>query len=176
MRRWPRGAALMALAIGCQAAGGRDAGAPAVPSADPAAQSYAGPALPRARVTLKDAYGGAHNVDVEVAATPSSRERGLMWRTSLADGQGMIFLFPRAYVQSFWMKNTLIPLDMLFISPDRTIVGIVENAEPKTLSPRGVPFASSIVLEVPGGWCARMGIQAGSRIDLEGLGSVAVSP
>ena len=103
---------------------------------DVTAQDYVAPKLPHARVTLTDAFGGKHPVDAEVASTRDERTRGLMWRTELAEGTGMIFLFERDDFLSFWMKNTLIPLDMVFVRSDFTIVGIVERAEPKTLSAR----------------------------------------
>jgi uncharacterized membrane protein (UPF0127 family) len=145
-------------------------------SNDPTSQTYAGPALPHATVLLTDAYGGRHAVDVEVAATPTTRERGLMWRTSLPDGTGMLFIFGRENIQSFWMRNTLIALDMLFIGKDKRVAGIVENAEPKTLISRGVPFPSLYVLEVPGGWTSRAGIRAGAQMELQGADGIPVKP
>src|SRR5437879_10662025 len=72
--------------------------------------------------------GAAVEVSLEVAATPAERERGLMYRTSLAEGRGMLFVFDADGNQSFWMKNTLIPLDLLFIARDGTVVGIHANA------------------------------------------------
>ncbi|WP_430384384.1 DUF192 domain-containing protein [Archangium violaceum] len=143
---------------------------------DVSAEDYVGPTLPRARVLLKDAYGGVHRVDVEVAATSDTRTRGLMWRKELAAGKGMLFVFPRDEVQSFWMRNTLIPLDMLFINAAGRIVGIIENAEPRTLTPRTVGVPGRYVLEVPGGWCQKVGITRGSSVELQGLESIQVVP
>jgi uncharacterized membrane protein (UPF0127 family) len=180
MWRGARGLAALALTLGCQASGGhdtvrgRDAGSAPAPSMDPAAENYVSPELPRARVRVPDAFGGTHLVEVEVAATPASRERGLMWRTSLPDTQGMLFIFQRESVQNFWMKNTLIPLDLFYIDRTLRIVGIVENAEPKTLIGRGVPYPSMYVLEVPGGWTARVGAHAGSHVVLEGTDGIDV--
>lgn len=147
---------------------------PPAPKAKPAvtdvtAQDYAMPKLPRARVNLVDAFGGKHPVEVEVAATRESRTRGLMWRTELPEGTGMLFLFEQDQPLSFWMKNTLIPLDMLFIRSDFTIVGVVERAEPKTLSPRGPRLDSMYVLELPGGWAEKIGLKAGLKVSFEGL-------
>lgn len=140
---------------------------------DITAQDYVMPALPHARVTLKDAFGGKHAVDAEVAATRDSRTRGLMWRTSLTDGQGMLFIFHGEQRLSFWMKNTLIPLDMIFLAKDLSIVGIVENAEPRTLSARGPGSTpSQYVLEVPGGWSAKVGLRAGLKVELEGTKAI----
>ena len=77
----------------------------------------------------------------------------------------MLFLFDRAEVQTFWMKNTLIPLDMIFIGDNLRVVGVVENAEPMTLSPRTVGMPSRFVLEVNGGFAARFGIAADTTVD-----------
>jgi uncharacterized membrane protein (UPF0127 family) len=125
-------------------------------------------------VLLKDAYGGSHAVEVEVAANDPARTRGMMWRKSLEEGRGMLFIFPQERVQSFWMKNTLIPLDLLFITKDRKIVGIVSQAEPQTLSPRTVGKPSLYVLEVPGRWAERQGIIAPSDVEFEGLSMIQV--
>jgi hypothetical protein len=127
-------------------------------------------------VVLKDAQGGVHRVEVEVAATPESRARGLMWREELPAGQGMLFVFAEEEVQSFWMRNTLIPLDMLFIDSEGRIVGIVERAQPRTLTGRSVGVPGRYVLEVPGGWCQSKGIATGDTVELEGLEGLEVIP
>jgi hypothetical protein len=127
-------------------------------------------------VVLKDAQGGVHRVEVEVAATPESRARGLMWREELPAGQGMLFVFAEEEVQSFWMRNTLIPLDMLFIDSEGRIVGIVERAQPRTLTGRSVGVPGRYVLEVPGGWCQSKGIATGDTVVLEGLEGLEVIP
>jgi len=136
-------------------------------STDPAAEDYQMPQLPRARVTVRDVYGGAHAFDAEVAESVEAQTRGMMWRKQLAKDKAMIFIFPNEQVRSFWMRNTLIPLDMIFISADRTIVGIVAEAAPKTLSQRSVPAPSKYVLEVVGGWCEKAGVRPGSRVEIE---------
>jgi len=104
---------------------------------------------------------------VELAITPSEQERGLMYREHLDPDAGMLFISdsPRHHV--FWMKNTLIPLDMIFIGADWRIAGIVENAEPKTLTSREVPGISQYVLEIGGGLSARYGIRAGQLVDFQ---------
>ena len=104
--------------------------------------------------------------EVELALNDAERSRGLMYREKLGPYDGMLFDFYQDAPVSFWMKNTLIPLDMLFIDHAGVVVGIVENATPLTLSPRGVKIPSRFVLEVNGGWCARKGVQAGDRVDL----------
>jgi uncharacterized membrane protein (UPF0127 family) len=158
----------------CRSEADATAGRPARPAApakvtDVTAQDYVMPALPHARVTLVDAYGYKHAVDAEVAATRDARTRGLMWRTSLAEGVGMLFIFPTEEPLTFWMKNTLIPLDMIFISKDRVIVGIVAEAEPKTLTSRGPGADAKYVLEVPSGWSAKLGLRAGLQVQLDGI-------
>lgn len=135
------------------------------------------PKLPHGRVTLTDAFGGKHPVDAEIAATRDARTRGLMWRTQLPEGTGMLFIFEKDDWLSFWMKNTLIPLDMIFIRSDLTIVGIVERAEPKTLSARQPNNQQSMyVLEVPGGWSEKIGLKPGLKVQIEGTKDITPVP
>jgi uncharacterized protein len=164
---------VLAVALGCQTADGGGRSEPQR-SKDPSEKDYVGPQLPTATVVLQDAFGGRHAVQVEVAATEASRRRGLMWRERLEPGRGMLFAFPEDDVQSFWMKNTLIPLDLLFIDAQGKVVGIVADAKPHTLSPRTVGKPSRYVLEVPGGWTADKGIVPGGQVELRGLGQVRV--
>ena len=98
---------------------------------------------------------GPVRFQVEVVDTPLGRQKGLMHRTSLPEATGMLFVFPAEAQRSFWMRNTLIPLDMIFIRSDKTILGIVENAEPRTDTSRGVPGDSQYVLELIGGSASR---------------------
>ena len=83
----------------------------------------------------------------------------------------MIFLFPQAGEYPFWMKNTLIPLDMIFIAKDLTIAGIVENAEPRTETLREVAAPSLYVLEVNGGYSAAHKLTAGAKVRFDGIPS-----
>jgi uncharacterized membrane protein (UPF0127 family) len=106
---------------------------------------------------------------VEIADTPAKREMGLQYRRDLADGRGMIFLFPKEEQLSFWMKNTPIALDMIFISADRRIVGIVENTVPFSLESRSVGGRSQFVLEINGGLSRRHGFKAGDDVRFEGF-------
>lgn len=147
---------------------------PRSPPRDPSARDWVGPELPRAKVILVDAFGAPHGVQVEVAHTADTRERGLMWRESLAPGEGMLFLFPSEVVQSFWMRNTLIHLDILFINEAMQVVGIVGNAEPLTRTGRSVGIPSRYVLEVPGGWTRDKGIVTGSRVRFEGVSGIPI--
>ena len=106
---------------------------------------------------------------VEVAVTPEEHARGLMYRSKLATDTGMIFVFDEPSVQRFWMKNTLIPLDMIFIGKDRKIVGVVEDAAPETESERMVGAPSQYVLEIGGGLAARLGIRRGEPVELQNI-------
>ena len=135
---------------------------------DPTTESYDGPLPDRGAMLVPDAFGGSHRLTVEIADTSPLRTRGLMWRSALADGTGMLFIFPTEVVQSFWMRNTLIPLDMVFIDRRMEVVGVVQWAEPRTLTSRTVGKPSLYVLEVPGGWTSRNGVRDGSTVELEG--------
>lgn len=108
-------------------------------------------------------------VPVEIAATSQARSQGLMYRKDLAADAGMLFLFPQEMEQSFWMKNTPLPLDMIFISSDLRIAGIVAKATPFSTEPRSVGKPSRYVLEVHGGFCDQHGIRAGDRVELQNL-------
>jgi uncharacterized membrane protein (UPF0127 family) len=125
--------------------------------------------VPAPRVVVETAAGGRHAVAVEIARTDAQRARGLMDRASLADDAGMLFLFEETADHSFWMKNTLISLDMIFIDEEGRVVGIVERAEPRTLAPRSVGEPSRYVLEVVGGWARARGVRAGDRVRFENV-------
>ena len=118
-------------------------------------------------LTIHSASGG-HRFTVEVAATPEQQERGLMFRRSLAADRGMIFPYDPPQDVAFWMKNTLIPLDMIFIRSDGTIARIAnaEAARPDPL-PSGEPVAA--VLEIRGGRAAELGIKEGDMVELDAL-------
>ena len=164
-----RRAALVALLALCACPGQSAADGPAKKAAsrDVTAEDYPAPPLPRGHVVLDSAFGGKTSVDVEVANTPASTQRGMMWRRELAAGRGMLFVFEGEQDHSFWMKNTLIPLDMIFIGADLRVVGVVENAQPLTLTGRSVGRPSRYVLEVPGGWAAKAGVREGTRVALD---------
>ena len=107
---------------------------------------------------------GVHIFSVEIADTEATREKGLMFRKALPEGQGMLFDFQKDQDVSFWMKNTYIPLDMIFIRGDGRILRIAENTEP--LSTRTVPSGGPVraVLEVIGGTAEKMGLAPGDRV------------
>lgn len=111
-------------------------------------------------VILKTRAGEEH-VKVEIARSDPERQRGLMFRQKLEPGRGMIFLFEQPQKLKFWMKNTYIPLDMIFIGADKRVVYVEENAEPLTLQERGPDEDTQFVLEVPGGWARAHGVERG---------------
>lgn len=101
---------------------------------------------------------------VEMARSPMEQAKGLMFRTGLADNAGMLFPFPEPKMASFWMKNTVIPLDIIFIRSDGTIESIAENAIPYSTLPVGSGETVAAVLELRGGLAAELGIAAGDKV------------
>jgi len=103
----------------------------------------------------------------ELATTSAQLAQGLMYRQELGADRGMLFVFPEVTQTSFWMKNTLIPLDMIFIGADKRIVSIVENAAPQTTTPRSAEGPFQYVLEIEGGRSAALGIRPGDEVEFE---------
>jgi hypothetical protein len=126
------------------------------------------------RVVISTREGRESVFQVEIADTPAKRELGLQYRRELAVDRGMIFLFSAPSVQAFWMKNTPLPLDMIFIGSDRKIVGIVEQTVPFSLDSRSVGRPSQFVLEINGGLAKRHGIKAGDAVRFEGIAPESV--
>jgi uncharacterized membrane protein (UPF0127 family) len=116
-----------------------------------------------------DSANGPQRFTVELATTPEQMELGLMYRTSLAADAGMLFLYASERPVEFWMKNTLIPLDMLFIGADGHIRRIAERTVPLSLTPIASGDAVRAVLEVNGGTAQRLGIRPGDRVHYQGL-------
>ena len=107
---------------------------------------------------------GQHRFDVEVARTEAEQERGLMYRPSLAPDRGMIFPFPAPRPAAFWMKNTMIPLDIIFIRADGTIARVAAMATPYSLDPIEVGEPVAAVLEIAGGRAEQLGIVDGDTV------------
>ena len=107
---------------------------------------------------------GVHSFSVEVVDNEADRAKGLMFRRSLPEGTGMLFDFKAEQEVSFWMQNTYIPLDMIFIRADGRILRIAENTEP--MSTKQVPSGGKVlaVLEVIAGTTRKLGIVAGDRV------------
>ena len=131
------------------------------PKTDPAT-----PAELPAKVYLSTPRGDVA-VTVEVVATGPKIEKGLMFREHLPPDDGMLFMMGYEHDHAFWMRNTLIPLDMIFIKKDMTVAGVSEMAEPRTESLRQVGVPSLYVLEVNGGWSRAHGVIAGAKVRFE---------
>lgn len=109
--------------------------------------------------------GGMHKFRVEVADTPEAQRKGLMFRTELPDGEGMIFPYDGTTAQSFWMKNTPLPLDIIYVGPDGRISNIAAMAEPYSLEPVYSVGPVLGVLELRGGLAAELGIEPGDKVE-----------
>jgi Uncharacterized conserved protein len=103
-------------------------------------------------------------IDIEVADNNQKRARGLMYRTSIPEKAGMLFIHDREQIQSFWMKNTYIPLDMLFINSAKEIVTIHPNTSPMKEWNYASTEPALYVVEVNAGFCARYNIKIGDKI------------
>jgi len=113
----------------------------------------------------------APKLEVELMLDEKNQERGLMYRKSVADDRGMLFVFMQPSFHTFWMHNTCIPLDMLFIDHEGYVAGIVENAPTLNDQGRTVPCEVSYVLEVNAGWSRRHGVAPGQRLRIEDVPS-----
>ncbi|HEY2836600.1 MAG TPA: DUF192 domain-containing protein [Rhizomicrobium sp.] len=119
--------------------------------------------LPVETLTI-DTKSGPHSFTMEIAADDESRERGLMYRTAMAPDAGMLFDFHTSQMVAFWMENTVLPLDMLFVRADGTIARIKANATPYSREniPSGEPV--QLVIELNAGRAAALGIVEGARV------------
>ncbi|MEM9493080.1 MAG: DUF192 domain-containing protein [Myxococcota bacterium] len=106
---------------------------------------------------------------VEVARTDAKIQRGLMFRRELGENDGMLFLMNEERVHSFWMQNTYISLDMIFIGKDKVVVGVVENTVPRSTASRSVGKPSFYVVEVNAGWSAKNHVGPGTRVRFKNI-------
>ncbi len=120
--------------------------------------------LPIDVVTVRKADGAEHVFRSEMAISPQQQATGMMFRTEMAPDEGMLFVFGEVRRASFWMRNTLIPLDIIFVRANGRIANIVANATPETDSHRRSTGRVAGVLEIPGGRAAELGIKAGDLI------------
>lgn len=125
----------------------------------------AGGPPPLAQASILTAKGTAR-YQLEVAANEQARARGLMWRSELPARGGMVFLFPDNAPRSFWMRNTFIPLDLLFVADDGRIVAIQPQATPKSDAPIESGAPAVAVIELAGGQAAKDEIRVGDRVRL----------
>jgi uncharacterized protein len=127
-------------------------------AAEPQLQQFA-----TAHLTIVSA-DGPHRFMVELAETPEQMEQGLMFRRSLAPDAGMLFDFKQPTVATMWMRNTLIPLDMLFVDQQGLIVNIVQRAVPESDQTIAAVKPVRVVIELNGGTAERLGIKPGDRV------------
>jgi len=137
-------------------------GVAAVPSSSPFGAETV--TFGTARLDVAAEGGTRHAFTVEVAVTPEQLSQGLMFRRDLAQGRGMLFDFGRPRQVSMWMKNTLIPLDMLFADRDGRVIHVEQYTVPGSLEPRGPAEPVLGVLEIPAGTARRLGLKPGDRI------------
>ena len=150
--------------VGCLAACSPQPAAEATPAADaatPIRHRESGLEVIPLKVTTAT---GAHRFQVEVAATTAEQQKGLMFRTAMGPDEGMIFPNDPPQLRSFWMKNTVIPLDIIYIGPDRRVLNIVRGEPYSTAS---LPSAGPVinVLELAAGRSEQLGIKPGDRVE-----------
>lgn len=139
----------------------------AQPSPTPAAQASVHPVsgLEIIPLTVTTPGGKAHSFRVEVARSPQEQARGLMFRTEMGADEGMLFPYDTPRVLSFWMKNTVLSLDIVFIGPDRRVINIAERAVPYSEDSVTSDAPGVAVLELNAGRARELGIVAGSKVD-----------
>ena len=118
-----------------------------------------------------DTDKGAQRFKIELALSPEQQEQGLMYRHELAADAGMLFVFPQPKMAVFWMKNTLIPLDMLFIAADGRIADLHERAVPLSEANIASKLPVRAVLELNGGTVARLGLKPGDLVHYATFGT-----
>ena len=151
-------ALVLGMGMGCE----KSTVTPPPARVDATTPSQAQPKLPTLKLWL-----GSHEMITELAITPEQKHRGMMFRTNMAEMEGMLFVFPGPHQASFWMKNTVLPLSAAYINPEGVIV---EIRELKRLDETGVTAASDniqYVLETNRGWFERNGVAVGAVIRTE---------
>lgn len=159
-RLFPAAIPLVLLTVACRVHPG-----PVAADERPAASKIQPPeSLDEVTGTFTAITGRESTFVLEVADTPETRSRGLMHRRTLPADRGMVFRFPREEDQTFYMKNTHIPLDMVFVDSRMQVVGVVENARPLTLTTRSVGRPSRYVIELNAHAVRTNGIGPGTRV------------
>lgn len=113
----------------------------------------------------QDGKRNISQIDIELAANDEKRTQGLMWRRKMEEQQGMLFVMERQEIQSFWMLNTYISLDIIFVNEQRQIVTIRSNTKPQSLDPVISDEPALYVVEVNAGYCRKHGITVGDKIE-----------
>ena len=139
----------------------------AQPSPTPAAQASVHPVsgLEVVPLTVTTPGGKAHAFRVEVARTPQEQSRGLMFRTEMEADEGMLFPYQQPQMLSFWMRNTVLSLDLIFIGPDRRVINVAANAVPYSEESIPSDAPAVAVLELNAGRAQALGIVPGSKVD-----------
>ncbi len=140
---------------------------PAVTATNPAPVSNAGPNRAQAKLQTLKLFLGTQQISAEIAATASQVTSGLMFRTNMAEMEGMLFVFPRPHQAQFWMRNTLLPLSCAYIDPEGTVLEIHDM---KPLDETGIPAATDqiqYVLEMNQGWFQRNNVTTGAVVRTE---------
>ncbi|MCB8873602.1 DUF192 domain-containing protein [Acidisoma silvae] len=127
-------------------------------------------------LTIIDDQGKPHQFKVEMAMTPQEQATGLMFRKVVPADSGMLFVFPTVQPEPFWMKNTLVPLDMVFINADGTIRAIAENTVPYSLAPVDSGGPVKAVLELQGGLTEKEQISVGDQVVAQSFGNAKPAP
>ena len=121
--------------------------------------------FPRREIFI-ESQGFRFTIDAEIARTQAQQQQGLMYRRELDDGKGMLFVYERDQMMSFWMRNTLVPLSIAFISQDGRILEIYDM-EPESLELVRSSRSARYALEVPQGWFERVGISIGDYLIID---------
>lgn len=116
-------------------------------------------------VLIKSSGEFITKLDIEIANSPYERQTGLMYRTILEKNQGMLFIFDKESFLTFYMKNTYIPLDLIFINDNKEIVSIYKNSKPNNTSSISSKLPSKYVLEVNEGFCENYNLKIGDKIN-----------
>jgi uncharacterized membrane protein (UPF0127 family) len=141
------------------------AAAPVVAHAQDSEPSKPQPTLPKEKLVIVTRDGTRHSFDVELATTPKEQEVGEMFRTSVPADGGMLFVWASPQESQMWMKNTLVPLDMVFIDADGTIRSIAEDTVPQSLAVVDSRGPVKATLELQGGITAKLNIVVGDKVE-----------
>lgn len=137
--------------------------APVMPAAQAQDEGKPQTGLTRDTLVVETASGVRHKFDVELALTLRQQAQGLMFREHMADDYGMLFLYEEEQPLSFWMMNTLIPLDIIFIDASGEVINI-QHGKPRNVTPLPSSRPALAVLEINGGLAAKLGIRPGDRL------------
>lgn len=153
---------LALLVPACSPQAAENTPTPAVTAGEPSVHPVSGlPVIPLTVTTAK----GPHTFRVELARSPQEQAQGLMFRTAMGPDEGMLFPYDQPHVLSFWMKNTVLSLDLVFIDEQRRVINVAENAVPYSETSILSDAPGIAVLELNGGRARELGIVAGNKVD-----------